>query len=517
MKNTPITELSNEKSKNIDLLNLSDSIETLFSCEHEIFWNSFWDWILDSNFLYNLSKFKTIIDNKNNLEIKWSVILIWAGTSWRICKMIADICNTKRPQEIEIIPILSWWSDALIKAQINAEDNRDNWHNDTEQILKKLNIKNTIIIWVTCWLSSSYVAGALEAGLLLWCENIAVIWFNKLEDTTMVFRHNNSINKIIKLNPILWPEAICWSVRMKWGSATIMILAYLLYDSQNWQVNNIETTKNYLSNIKNQHKLFYNNILKHNLDIFSKWAKTLRNKWRIFYLSKWYASYLCLFDMVECFPTFGAESWQINAFFESGILFFEKFSYDNFKNHYDLSLADFKKNIVFNKNDLYIFSWVDNTSDYISTNFNNQIIKMDLFLNIDDPIIKILLYRSFLSYFSTYSFIQAWKVYWNMMIDVKITNRKLFFRACRIIWEILKIDQDNAIIQLFRTIKKWSNNDFHYNEDNLEKIIETWSTVKNIIAKTIINNYYSNKTNYEIELLLSDEPIIQKIISTLAK
>lgn len=520
MLNIPLTEATNTKSTNIDLLNTHDAINVLFECEYEIFWNEYWKWILEASFLSKLASIKASIDSLSDLQEEWFIILVWAGTSWRLCKMMADIYNNNKQlnTNIKVIPLLSGWSDSLIKAQINAEDNWDNGYIDMKNILWTLNASNVIVIWITCWLSSSYVAGSLEAGLFYWSKNVAVIWFNRREDATMQFKDDKLIDEVIKLNPIIWPEAIRWSVRMKWWTATIMILNILLLSELKKEHNTVNEIQDLFYGIKNEYDVFYNQIENSDLKLFEKWANALRRWWRIYYIANWYTSYLCLFDTVECFPTFGADSWQINVFINWGINSFSLFSYDDFKNTYELDLEYFTKNIVLTDNDLCIISWIDSTDEIIRKLSNpDNVINLQS-LKISTEIDKgLLFYRTLLSCFSTYSFIQVWKIYWNMMIDVKITNKKLYSRACRIIAEILNIDLPNVERQIIKIINVRCDKDYMKNQNNIEKIIESSSTIKNIVAKTIISYHYPSKTKLEIENMISNEPIIRKLIFDVIK
>lgn len=498
MDTMSITESINRLSVNIDLLDVNKCIETLCKCEFEMFWNEHGNGLLDKDFLKILSSFK------NQFSKDDTIILVWAWTSWRICKMIADLYN-KKNGEIKIVPMLAWWSDSLIKAQVNAEDR---WQDGYDIVFKfQTNFpQNCILIGVTCWLSSSYVAWALEAWIELWFKSVSVIWFNKWNQATMKFVDQNHISKITILNPILGAEAIRWSVRMKWWSATIIILSLLFEDLSNL-TNHVEW---YLKQIEKNFVVFYKTMKENMISFFELWATTLRKWESINYFWSDFISYLFLFDCVECYPTFWATEWQINVFIKWWTWYFNQFKYDHFIDSHEIDFSDFSKKEI---------SWLavfwDSIFDLdVWTNVINivnlkKIINMSWFSLIE----QILFYRSLLSNFSTYSFIQAWKVYRNMMIDVKITNRKLCIRACRIIGEILQINMNDSHKQLVKTINRWSAVKLKYWESNLEEVIVYWSKIKNIVSKVILFYRFPNRSIDEIELMLSKEPVLRKVIT----
>jgi hypothetical protein len=144
-------------------------------------------------------------------------------------------------------------------------------------------------------------------------------------------------------------------------------------------------------------------------------------------------------------------------------------------------------------------------------NFNYYIvdyISNESFLDIN----KLIFYRSLLCFFSSYIFVNIGKTYKNMMIDVKITNKKLYFRACRIIWEITNINEKDSEALLRRIVKIESNNK---ELSNLEDVINICSWIKNIVTKTILLYFYPHKSIKDIEVMIKWEPIIRKLIQNL--
>jgi N-acetylmuramic acid 6-phosphate (MurNAc-6-P) etherase len=60
-----------------------------------------------------------------------------------------------------------------------------------------------------------------------------------------------------------------------------------------------------------------------------------------------------------------------------------------------------------------------------------------------------------------------------MMIDVKVTNKKLYLRACRIIAEVLNIQPAEAEIKIIKTINIRSSNQYKKKQSSIEEIIES--------------------------------------------
>jgi N-acetylmuramic acid 6-phosphate (MurNAc-6-P) etherase len=242
-ENLPITEQSNEITKNIDkatsieIINLfSQTDKQLFNYNSDIDTSS--NSLYDSKILDKIEKLAEIAHNNHNKSFK--IILSGCGTSGRLAYIAAKNLNEYLNQNI-CEYIIAGGDYALINSVEAVEDSPESGVDALKQLIA--NIDSFIFIGITCGLSAPFVAGQLDFCFQL-NDKIALavglIGFNPVElarknefklpksDKTSTFHQiideNKHRSNFYLLNPLVGPEPITGSSRMKSGSATKVIL-----------------------------------------------------------------------------------------------------------------------------------------------------------------------------------------------------------------------------------------------------------------------------------------------------
>jgi len=522
----PITERSNPKSKDIDIQNSGNITEILSECESEIFGgfeNS--QGIFDKDFIENCVSFSKEIQKQISEKGTTNIVLIGAGTSGRLCRLMAKVLNPIVDEKINIVPIIAGGIKALVRAEPNTEDKIQEGIDDYLRYTEGLDRSSCFVIGVSCGLSANYVRGALDEANKYTSGKTAIIGFNPIEHATV-----DLDDKIRILNPIIGPEPIVGSVRMK-GGTTTMILIYALLTSSihpqediyNMIFKVFENSKETLSQLQN----YKTEIAK----LFDFGNKTLQSNANIYLLGSSTFGALCIYDAAECPPTFGAKPTQVNGFSQSGVA--DLVYYDNEKEEQmakEINLGTFRDSILstLTKEDmiLTIKSYADEV-DFSSLTkdlggLNHFSIRIgrgipieeskDKYVVFDenwpDIFYQLLFIRSLLGQLSTGSFILNGKVYENKMIDLRITNKKLFLRAIRIITNITARSEEKVENGLLQTI--YENG---VPEDNsLEDHITLSASKENIVPLTILSLIYPERTLVDLRAMLSKQPVIRKLI-----
>lgn len=486
-----ITEKNNLKTINIDTLEISKALSLLYSIEEDVFLS------------LSPSKKKQIIlfINKLILYLKTKdskIILHGSGTSGRFAVLVSNYYNSLfNIQKIE--GLISGNYDAFIKSKEGSEDNI---LENVSQI-KKIKEKNILYLGISCSGTSNGVLGSLHFLKNTKNKNIttAFLFLNKksLIKKNVSF-YNTSAKEIISkvdliINPIVGPEPISGSTRLKGGSITQLILdiSFLIAGIK---LGYIKSKENYsvsklLNLILNLYKDNYYSLKKNITSlkpIILSANNSLKNNANIYYLPDKSLAPVCLIDASECLPTFGVDYKVVRAFVHGGYssIFNNnqlKLISSNFKNKHPL---DFKK-IKINKNDTIIFMFYERPSKELFSLINKISVKNKYVISINSKIKPIKNTISFslkvnfenvelngiirtnlkyiLNLISTETFIYSGKTYNNLMIDLKLSNNKLVDRAInRIIFPIVNkfkiVSKEEIIKHLNNNTSKFLNKSF---------------------------------------------------------
>ncbi|XP_033873455.3 glucokinase regulatory protein isoform X2 [Acipenser ruthenus] len=422
------------------------------------------------------------------------IILSGCGTSGRLAFLLATSFNKllkglhKNPSYAYII---AGGDKAILTSQEASEDNP---HLGVEALKRVCaGKKKVLFIGISCGLSAPFIAGQLDFCL----NNLDVftpvlVGFNPvnmarneiIEGWHLTFRQVaekmeevQETRRAFILNPAVGPEGISGSSRMKGGSATKIILESLLLAAHKATSNNKEVTaKNLLDWMKTYekvHKITYSQG-KMIAAMVKQAGTSLERMGRIYYIGWQTLGVMGIIDASECVPTFGTDFNDVRGFINKGYKEMANREGDLTSRgpEFEISHEDFMKNVLpdVTENDtvVFIFTLDDDlleieklanqvknktpnlhaishvtTGQYVSANIKKTFASV---MSMTWPIVFFEYEGFFLQKFqrelstkwilnaiSTGGHILKGKIYFNHMIDLKVSNSKLFRRAVAIL------------------------------------------------------------------------------------
>ncbi len=539
----PITEQSNIITQDIDRGNTEEIVEVLHKCDLEIFngWGGYQN-VLSSQFLAKLHELSTLAAPYVKPDAQNAgIILSGCGTSGRLAFLISRMFN-KLAERQKLRPcyryVISGGDHALMTSVESCEDDWNAGKKELENAAKGL--VKVLYVGITCGLSAPFVGGQVEYCLqhpqrftpyLLGfnptdqARNAAISGTDKvmfdiafemegevtvfillvmvvsIKTVTNLLRIFVSfVAKSCLLNPVVGPEPITGSSRMKGGTVTKMLLEAIFFTAHQLAVNDPtpiaceDIIKAYQTTLESTHtkdaeislliKVAGNSLVKGGSVLYVGWGSL---------------GIMGMIDAAECVPTFGANHDDVRCFLKSG--------YEILNNtHGDLSSQGDKLEIGFDyfiekrcptlsKNDTVIFIVRDLASEQkqelgriaelvksrkaslaiiaISTNDSNLQLQ-DILGNIltihivlpsiskeessniqykflDQSTAEVSL-KWVINAVSTGAHILKGKVFKNCMIDLKLTNEKLFERGVRIVTQFSNVTSEEAKECLLKSI-----------------------------------------------------------------
>lgn len=521
LKNFPmsITEQSNEITKDIDVSEIENIIKMMRNSDSQLFsgfqnFNTIFDF---EDLLKKVSKkFQNRYKTKNSC-----IYLSGAGTSGRLAHLCSrsynKILNCKKFEYL-----IAGTDKALVKSQELSEDSPANGKNDLKNLSK--NKENNIFIGITCGLSAPYVAGQISYGL----ENhwdTGVIGFNPIDmsrSTRIEELSGKSFkdillenqDKLTILNPIVGPETITGSSRLKGGSMTKIVLDTVFTDSIELGENIILETLLEFQACKSYTYRYIEEISQ----MIKLGGDSLVNKGRIFYIGCDTSGMFGFLDASECPPTFGAKFNDVRGFIDKGwnILENRDGNLSHLSDDYDLSIDFFEKNVLstLTETDIVYFLGIGNFGNeerllsiskkienakkkwilisHLKKSFfysNDEIPKTNIkeyISNIKIPYLgstsNLLCFGEFslkliLNMISTGSHILKGMVYGNRMINLRISNSKLYERSINIVSSIMNIDKEKSEQCILKAI---------YHDEKIENIKSIESHIQQAQERDLI-------------------------------
>ncbi|MCD6384730.1 hypothetical protein J7M23_03035 [Candidatus Sumerlaeota bacterium] len=438
------------------------------------------------------------------------IIISGAGTSGRLSMFSARSFNSLMrdyAQKPIFDYLIAGTNKALIKAQEGAEDDP---HQAVVELKQKVgNAKHVVYIGVTCGFSAAYIAGQLDFTTRQKNYFSILLGFNPVErarnvpiegwDKTFydVVQNIKDLPDCLILNPVLGPEPITGSTRMKGGSATKLILEIVftlalveagiiprkrfLIPALRKNTDIIEDIKTFLS-IYEQTRVETYEIINPISEAMELAGNALRHKAHIYYLGIGPFGVLGTIDASECPPTFGADFEDVRGFIKDGWHWMLDGADDSElvncgEPYYRIDFAEFEKQKLphLGKNDLVIGIAYDTKhlqqllpyikqarkksahtvliliqSESLGKRIRNlfDVVIMPELTYLAPirgyPFFGQLALKLILNAITTGAHIFSGKIYQNRMIDLRISNNKLFYRTLGILNTILGIDRKTA-------------------------------------------------------------------------
>lgn len=494
----PITEQSNSLSSDIDIQDSDGILRVLKQCDAEIFngWKQHKSLYDFASSLETLSIMAAqIIKNDRG-----AVVMSGCGTSGRLGFITARSFNQLFPGKFHYT--IAGGDRALL---LSTEAPEDSWTDGVRDLEKvSTSFEKVLFIGITCGLSAPYVAGQLDycmkhldrfCPVLLGFNPVELArqvsirnWDKTFYDVGMAMRSLGE-PKCYIINPVIGPEPITGSSRMKSGSATKIILETLFILSAS-KVMELEPQCR-ASDIFLSYEILCRctYLQSKNISRLLKAAgNTLCAGGRVCYLGRDTEGILGVVDASECPPTYGADYNDIRGFLQKswsalgnnegdlsqrGPLFNLDWEYFKAK---VLPLLSEKDCVIFvgvspneTKDLLQLIQEKTCTIGMITTSSPENISKdpaniISVSISVASEAIKALLPSSFISSslfttaappphfivslmsgmcikwslnaISTGAHIAKGKVLGNKMIDLQVSNTKLYYRSIGIIQEL---------------------------------------------------------------------------------
>lgn len=563
-----ITESTNALSADIDLASPDAIVRILRQTDAQIF-SGYLGYVglYDPEHIDGLIKLARraaeVLGDRNG-----RIILSGAGTSGRLAMFEARLLNEGyTSQDRQPFRYLIAGGDAaLIEAQEGAEDDSKLAQSDLAFASK--GASQVFYIGITCGLSAPYIASQLEVMLTRENDFAVLMGFNPVQlarDTPIEnwpYTFLDTAKRVASapnakvLNPIVGPEPITGSTRMKSGSATKFLLEVLFYVAMEMEKGNVRTDEEARELIL-QKLLMFENAYRHAYlqvndlaKLVSLGGSALRNGRHIYYVGTSgideagnfvggpNAGILALVDASECPPTYGADFEDVRGFILGGwkALFpTEDKDLSEAGKNFRISLEDFEKEKLpsLRDNDLVVcLGNFTRRSELLQKarvarahtavlDWNETPAEADVSITLMSPQIcgnapLELQIKLILNALTTGAHVLAGKVFGNRMIDLRISNNKLYHRTIGIICDLMQVSSEEAREALLRSIYQTDRLTDSQREATIRDYIEQAKTVDKVVPKALL--IATGKFSYgDATQALRKNPVVRSVLEQYVK
>ena len=245
---TRVTEATNPLTEGLDLASPDDLVRMLAACDAQLFVGSNGLPGLYSDVIVSAAADGALAIASTLAHPRGHVIIAGCGTSGRLAHLLARDMNAAVPGR-RFGYLLAGGDGALLVPQEAVEDSATAALADLDAWLAQIGALRTdplVVIGVSCGLSATYVGALLAATLEEPTWHAVAVGFNPIDAIASVrvpgwgdsfhgvltrMQHPQAGSAFsrstrgIVLNPVVGPEAVSGSSRMKGGSATLLLLA----------------------------------------------------------------------------------------------------------------------------------------------------------------------------------------------------------------------------------------------------------------------------------------------------
>uniref|UniRef100_A0A3B3BCJ5 SIS domain-containing protein n=1 Tax=Oryzias melastigma TaxID=30732 RepID=A0A3B3BCJ5_ORYME len=475
----PVTEKSNPLTRDIDRASPSGIVGMLEACDAQMFQRE-----TGTNYqrLFDDQVVTTLTEVAKRVELILKdpqdslVVLSGCGTSGRLAFFISRFNEALKQLNRTLVYsyIIAGGDRALLSSQEAPEDDPELGMLSLQKVCEGK--KRVLFIGVSCGLSAPFVAGQLDFCLqhpevytpvLLGFNPTHQARDEPIPGCTFTFRsvaqrlqELAQRRKAFLINPAVGPEAISGSSRMKGGSATKIVLevVFLLYINKGIAAS--KKTSCLLHSGILQHMREYERAVEMTYQHREGIAALVENEGGVCYLGWGPMAFLGLMDASECNPTFGAgerkKRWR--GFIRGG--------YKDLNNNegplsslgpdFCIAHEDFLHQVLPSLTDrdtvLLIYTQSDDLHEVVNlgrkvrektSNIHAVHHRTD---SVEALLNKLCIFDTFwqwelstklvLNAVSTGAHILKGKIYRNHMIDLQVTNSKLYRRAARLLQKL---------------------------------------------------------------------------------
>lgn len=519
---TPLTEMVSPLSLDLDILSVNESLKVLHRCEMQLFGDDVYTGIFEPNFVTRLVQFRDAIATSQDP----CILLAGAGTSGRLCRLLSLESLIRHP----VLATLPGGTRALKLSKPMGEDYEDDGIEDAEVLASLFPGRPLFAVGVTCGLSAKYVEGFI-GNIRQYDSAIpsAILGFNPKEQTRIELFQSSSRPETTLLNPMVGPEAIAGSVRMKGATATLIILHALLSN---------------ISDIGNRQGMFQTfNRMRETLSllmglndflekIISAATFSLGNSGHIYSIGEKAYGALCLFDAAECVPTFGADPETYQGFVEGGWEYLHgshgcdsaipssPISHSYFLEKIAPRLTLYDTVLIIAPQSRYSLNILLQASARCPNVFvisppgseaemsHEQSVSLET-IGIKGKWESYLAIRSVLVRISTVAFTQNGALYGNRMIDLRLTNHKLFRRGVHLLMDLAGASEEDATSAIARAISERDNQLLPANQEEISELIMVASERKKIVPKAFYLLADPHLTVAEVQTKVNQMPVVR--------
>ncbi|KAL5015770.1 hypothetical protein ScPMuIL_005359 [Solemya velum] len=551
-----VTEASNQMTENIDVASPLEFISMLKVCDEEIFsgWKEYKGLFHDST-LAVIDRVRNVAASVLKDPSNGLVVLSGCGTSGRLAYMTARSFNSKLSAN-GIEPCFRYTIAGGDKALFTSQESPEDDPYSGIKALQRVSAGkcNVLLIGITCGLSAPFVAGQLDYCL----QNLNIftpvlLGFNPtcLARNLPIERWNKTFLKVVEalkiaqaenrahiLNPVVGPEQITGSSRMKSGTAT-KILLETIFASAYMSVFHPDVVW-HTDRFMNAYSNICGCVYSHPdalAELVTTAGESLKNRGHIYYIAWDTLGLVSIIDASECPPTYGASLDDVRGFVEDGFTFMQndEGNLSGLGKHFRISSDDFTRDVLPTLTDLdFVIAYIKGKSEVLrSTVRVGPALRpsADIYMPLCLPEQEIrslcgntVLWKEWSYLFSeiackwicnavsTGAHILKGKVYRNIMVDLRVSNNKLFHRAVGIIERFTQLPKNQAQSFLLMSIY---NTDRLTNEQEASAIashIEVATPQEKIVPCALLTAFLECPIA-EAKQILSEEPVIRTVVS----
>lgn len=496
------------------------------------------------------------------------IVISGAGTSGRLAMFIARTFNhllEQRDRPANFRYLMAGGNKALIKAQEGAEDDPHQAWTDLQAVIEGK--KRVLYIGVTCGLSAPYVAGQLlqlskrkgaQSVLLGFnpeerARNVEVEnWDKTFADVVRIISRRDNC---VILNPVVGPEPITGSTRMKGGSVTKLILEVIfalaatktvLSRSGREAVLVADAVRGYTLAYEQTREAVYEE-LSDIAELVTLGGQALRGGGHIYYVGSGSPGILGIVDASECPPTYGAAFEDVCGYIVGGwkTLLGPGHDMSGEGPYYRISLDDFLREKLpkLTRRDLVVGigsdGWHAKVADALRRSAKAGAATaavhvgahalprqpVDALVCIPEvpmsilpgfPIFEEYATKLVINALTTGAHVLCGKVYQNRMVDLRISNNKLYYRTLGIIQHIMGVSAEQAKRCLVRAIFQTDRLTPAMLNAKPSRYVEAAMSVTKVVPKALVMAG-GRVTHAEAEKMIHKEPIVRAAVEKLKK
>uniref|UniRef100_H3D9U3 SIS domain-containing protein n=1 Tax=Tetraodon nigroviridis TaxID=99883 RepID=H3D9U3_TETNG len=556
----PVSEKSNPLTGDIDRASASTIVRMLQACDGQMFEE---DAGVGYQRLFSKEVVETMVEVAKKVELILKdpqdslVVLSGCGTSGRIAFLIAS-CFNKRLKDISQSLVFSYIIAGGDRALFSSHEAPEDDGRLGMLMLKEAceGKKRVLFFGISCGLSAPFVAGQLDFCLQHPEVYIPVlIGFNPAHQARnepiagCTFTFHSVMQRMLELeqsqkafivSPAVGPEAISGSSRMKGGSATMILLEVILSAAQAAAFTRAPVTEKVILQSMLAYKSTVDVTYSHTERISTlveAAGKSLRCSGRVCYLGWGSLAVLGLIDASECNPTFGADYEDVRGFIAGG--------YAELNNNegpltslgpdFSISHEDFLRLILPLLTDrdtvLLLFTRSEVLGEDVQmarrvrqkSVFVQNLCSSTLQISWPSPLTEgsvqmlslcqqwELSTKLLLNAVSTGAHVLKGKVYQNHMVDVQVTNTKLFRRAARLLQKLSghpKLQCEEALLKAIYQSEQLTS-DITSSDVGTHTLVAKHRTRVVPLALILLLTNCSLK---EAESRLQQQPIVREVV-----